>query len=65
MPGDDQEIEEPENSTVDDWLGQNVAKDEQVADEALAEAGGDPAKAEKIFDEKATGQETYDEGRPD
>jgi hypothetical protein len=64
MPADDQ-IEEPENSTVDDWLGQNVAKDEEVADQALAEAGGDPAKAEEIFDDRASGQQKYDEGHPD
>ena len=25
---------EPENSTVDDWLGQEVARDEELADES-------------------------------
>lgn len=65
MTGGDREIEEPDNSTVDDWLGQNVARDEEVADQAMQKAGGDPDEAEKIFDEQATGQEKYDEGRPD
>ena len=64
MPGDE-EVQEPDNSTVDDWFGQNVARDEEVADEAMREAGGDEAKAEEIFEERASGEETYQEGRPD
>lgn len=49
----DEPITEPDNSTVDDWLGQEVDKDQKVADEAMREAGGDEAKAEKIFDERS------------
>jgi hypothetical protein len=41
---------EPPNSTVDDWLGQQVNRDAEAVDRALAEAGGDAAKAEKIYD---------------
>ena len=58
------EIEEPENSTVDDWFGQNVARDQDVADKAMAEADGDVEEAEQIFDETADGKEKYDEGHP-
>jgi hypothetical protein len=58
-------VEEPENSTVDDWFGQNVARDQDVADEALAAADGDAEKAEQIYDERATGQDTYEAGHPD
>jgi hypothetical protein len=58
------EAVEPDNSTVDDWFGQNVARDQDVADEALAEAGGDADEAEQIFEERASGEETYDEGHP-
>jgi len=60
----DGEIVEPENSTVDDWFGQNVARDQDVADEAIAEAGGDVEEAEELFDERAEGKEKYDEGHP-
>ena len=58
------EIVEPENSTVDDWFGQNAARDEDVADRAMSDAGGDAEKAEQLFEERATGEETYDEGHP-
>ena len=60
----DGKIVEPENSTVDDWFGQNVARDQDVADEAIAEAGGDVEEAEELFDERAEGKEKYDEGHP-
>jgi len=65
MSSGDEEIQEPENSTVDDWFGQNAARDADVADQAMAEAGGDEAKAEEIYDERAQGEEKYDEGHPD
>ena len=38
---DDGEIVEPPNSTVDDWLGQQVSDDEEEVDELLDETGGD------------------------
>jgi hypothetical protein len=61
------EIEEPPNSTVDDWFGQNVARDQEVADRAVEEAGGDVDEAEERFEQEAEGKERYDEGhdRPD
>jgi hypothetical protein len=61
------EIEEPPNSTVDDWFGQNVARDQEVADRAVDEAGGDVDEAEERFEQEAEGKERYDEGhdRPD
>ena len=40
---------EPENSTVDDWFGQQAARDQDLADEVLAEADGDEAEAEAEF----------------
>ena len=61
-PGE--EVVEPENSTVDDWFGQNVARDQDVADAAMDEADGDADKAQEIFDEQAEGQAKYDEGHP-
>ncbi|MDQ3147362.1 MAG: hypothetical protein M3R01_10615 [Actinomycetota bacterium] len=61
----DEQFREPENSTVDDWLGQNVARDEEVADQAMSEAGGDEAEAERIYEERATGEDKYEAGRPD
>jgi hypothetical protein len=58
------ETVEPDNSTVDDWFGQNAARDEEVADQAMADAGGDAAKAEQLFEDRAEGEEKYDEGHP-
>jgi hypothetical protein len=60
----DAEVVEPENSTVDDWFGQNAARDAEVADQAMADADGDEAEAGKLFEERAEGQEKYDEGHP-
>lgn len=62
----DAEIREPENSTVDDWAGQNIARDQEVADRAVAE-NDTLEEAEAQFDREAEGQETYEAGhdRPD
>lgn len=45
-------IVEPPNSTVDDWMGQRVGRDEARADEAVRDAGGDLDAAEERFDEE-------------
>jgi hypothetical protein len=45
-------IVEPPNSTVNDWHGQVEQRQEQLADEALADAGGDEARAEQLFRER-------------
>ena len=39
------------DSTVTDWHGQEVDRDIEAAEDALAKAGGDEAVAEEIFDE--------------
>jgi hypothetical protein len=52
-------IEEPPNSTVDDWLGQQVSEDEELADDLLDETGGDEEEAERRFAERSH------EDRPD
>jgi hypothetical protein len=51
-------ITEPSNSTVDDWIGQRVGRDEQRADAALDEADGDVEEAERKFEDET-------ERRPD
>ena len=56
---DDGEIVEPPNSTVDDWLGQQVSDDEEEVDELLDETGGDVEEAERRFPERSH------EDRPD
>ena len=53
------EIVEPPNSTVDDWLGQQVSQDEEEVDELLDETGGDVEEAERRFPERSH------EDRPD
>jgi hypothetical protein len=58
------EIREPDNSTVDDWFGQNVARDQDLADELVAEEDGDEAAAEERFDREAEGKQKYDAGHP-
>ncbi|HKH04534.1 MAG TPA: hypothetical protein VKA65_05180, partial [Acidimicrobiales bacterium] len=50
---------EPENSTVDDWLGQQVERDDELADELMEETGGDVEEAERRFEERSH------EDRPD
>lgn len=45
-------IVEPPNSTVDDWMVQRVGRDEERADEALREAGGDVDAAADQFDQE-------------
>lgn len=60
----DGSIEEPENSTVDDWFGQNAARDAELADELVAEEGGDQQAAEQRFDEEAEGEDKYRAGHP-
>ena len=58
-------VDEPkEDSTVDDWFGQNVARDQDLADEIVAEEGGDLDAAEDRFEDEAEGQETYEAGHP-
>lgn len=56
MPNNDPHTE-PENSTVNDWMGQEVNEDMELADKLVDEAGGDLAKAEKKFDEQSAGAE--------
>ncbi|MFL6206322.1 MAG: hypothetical protein ACJ739_13335 [Acidimicrobiales bacterium] len=56
------EIKEPDNSTVDDWFGQNVARDQDLADELVDDEGGDEAAAEKRFDQQAEGKAKYEAG---
>lgn len=46
----DNTINEPPNSTVNDWMGQEVNRDQEIADEVMREAGGDEAKAEQLFE---------------
>jgi hypothetical protein len=58
-PTDHGPIEEPPNSTVDDWLGQQASADDELADELMAETGGDEAEAERRFEERSH------EDRPD
>jgi hypothetical protein len=61
--GDDESVQEPPNSTVDDWFGQNVARDQEVADRAERESST-PTEAERRFEEEADGKERYDRGHP-
>lgn len=46
---------EPENSTVENWHGQRVERDAELADRLVEEAGGDEAQAEARYAEEAEG----------
>jgi hypothetical protein len=60
-PGE--EVREPENSTVDDWMGQDIARDEEVAERVAADSDT-LEEAEAAFEEQATGEQTHAEGYP-
>jgi hypothetical protein len=58
-------IPEPtEDSTVDDWFGQNVARDQDLADDLVEEESGDLERAADRYEEEAEGQERYEAGHP-
>ena len=61
---EDGTVDEPENSTVDDWFGQNAARDAELADDLVAAEGGDEGAAEQRFEQEAEGEEKYREGHP-
>ena len=54
MPNHDPHVE-PEHSTVEDWMGQEVDKDMDLAEELVEQAGGDLDEAERQFDEQSAG----------
>jgi hypothetical protein len=54
MPNNDPHTE-PENSTVEDWMGQEVNEDAELADKLVEETGGDLAAAEEKFEQQSAG----------
>ncbi|HYH50599.1 MAG TPA: hypothetical protein VEG38_13720 [Acidimicrobiia bacterium] len=44
--------QEPGNSTVDDWHGQELAHQQEEADRLMKETGGDAEEAEARFSEE-------------
>jgi hypothetical protein len=54
MPNRDPHVE-PENSTVEDWMGQEVNQDQELADKLVEESGGDTAAAEEKFEQQSAG----------
>ena len=53
----DETIEEPPNSTVNDWHGQKVSDDEEMIDEVLEETGGDVDAARRAFEEHSANKD--------
>ena len=49
--------QEPENSTVDDWHGQKLARQQERAEQAVDEADGDIDTAEEKFDRAEASEE--------
>lgn len=57
MDGNDRaEVREPDNAKVDDWFGQDVARDEEVAERVARESDSEE-EAEARFEEEADGEE--------
>jgi hypothetical protein len=61
--GTDKQPEPGQDSRVDDWLGQSVERDAELAEELVEEADGDVEDAERRFDERATGEDEQDARR--
>jgi hypothetical protein len=59
--GGNDPLQEPENSTVDDWMGQRVDRDTERAERLLEETGGDEAEAERRFDQESEAEEWHEE----
>lgn len=51
---------EPPNSTVDDWLGQRVQRDEELAERLVEETDGDLAEAEHRFEQQSSERQEYE-----
>jgi len=56
---DDTEVVEPDNSTVDDWLGQRVGRDTELAEKIAGETG-DPEVASRRFEDEKEGSRPED-----
>lgn len=55
------DITEPGEATVDDWFGQNVARDQEVADRVADQTDGDE-EAEARFEAEADGKDRFEAG---
>jgi hypothetical protein len=61
QPGGNDPLQEPENSTVDDWMGQRVDRDTERAERLLEETGGDEAEAERRFNQESEAQDWHEQ----
>ena len=57
QPGGNDPYEEPENATVDDWMGQRVERDSERAEELLEETRGDETEAARRFEQESEAKE--------
>lgn len=57
------EVREPDNAKVDDWFGQDVARDEEVAERVARESDSEE-EAEVRFEEEAHGEEHQRQAYP-
>ena len=60
QPGGNDAFQEPENSTVDDWMGQRVERDTERAERLLDESGGDEQEAARRFDTESEAEEWHE-----
>ena len=65
QPGGNDPLQEPDNSTVDDWMGQRVDRDTELAEQLLEETGGDEAEAERRFNEESEAEDWHDKHKQD
>jgi hypothetical protein len=60
QPGGNDPLQEPENSTVDDWMGQRVDRDTERAEKLLEETGGDEDEAARRFDDESEAKDWHE-----
>lgn len=56
--------QEPSGGEVEGWMGQEVAKDEELADRLVAEENGDVDAAEARFAEESAGAQPDEQETP-
>ncbi len=56
--------QEPSGGEVEGWMGQEVARDEELVDRLVAEEGGDVEAAEQRFEQESAGAQPDEEETP-
>jgi hypothetical protein len=55
QPATDDPYTEDDSATTDEWFGQSIERDRELAERLLAEEGGDELAAERRFEQESVG----------